>query len=62
MKITIPIFSLVIPTFEGTPFLKRTLDYFRHVSFKGKIVLSDNSRANTENLSPPVAMIAQNCG
>src|SRR5258706_15591562 len=36
-------FSLVIPTFEGTPFLRRTLDYFRHVSFKGKIVLSDNS-------------------
>ena len=37
------LFSIVIPTFEGTPFLRRTLDYFRHVSFKGKIVLSDNS-------------------
>ncbi len=36
-------FSVVIPTFEGTSFLKRTLDYFRHVSFKGRIVLADNS-------------------
>jgi glycosyltransferase domain-containing protein len=37
------LFSLVIPTFNGTPFLRRTLDYFRHLSFKGRIVLSDNS-------------------
>lgn len=36
-------FSVVIPTFNGTPFLKRTLDYFRHRSFDGRIVLSDNS-------------------
>ena len=28
---------------SGTPFLKRTLDYFRHLSFDGRIVLSDNS-------------------
>lgn len=37
------LFSVVIPTFNGTPFLRRTLDYFRHVLFKGKIILSDNS-------------------
>ena len=44
MKIHDPgLFSVVIPTFEGTPFLKRTLDYFRHVSFKGRVVLADNS-------------------
>ncbi len=37
-------FSLVvIPTFEGTPFLERTLDYFRDLAFKGRIVLADNS-------------------
>jgi glycosyltransferase domain-containing protein len=36
-------FSVLIPTFNGTPFLKRTLDYFRHLSFKGKVVLADNS-------------------
>jgi glycosyltransferase domain-containing protein len=44
MKIYDPgLFSVVIPTFEGTPFLKRTLDYFHHVSFKGRVVLADNS-------------------
>jgi glycosyltransferase domain-containing protein len=37
------LFSVVIPTFNGTPFLRRTLDYFRHVSFKGQVILSDNS-------------------
>ncbi len=37
------LFSVVIPTFDGTPYLKRALDYFRHLSFKGRIVLSDNS-------------------
>ena len=37
------LFSVVMPTFEGTPFLKRTLDYFRHLAFKGRIVLADNS-------------------
>jgi glycosyltransferase domain-containing protein len=36
-------FSLLIPTFNGTPFLTRTLDYFSAVGFKGQIVLSDNS-------------------
>lgn len=44
MKIDDPrLFSVVMPTFEGTPFLKRTLDYFRHLAFKGQIVLADNS-------------------
>jgi glycosyltransferase domain-containing protein len=37
------LFSVVIPTFNGTPFLRRTLEYFRHVSFKGRVILSDNS-------------------
>ena len=37
------LFSLVIPTFDGTPFLTRTLDYLRHASFAGPVVLSDNS-------------------
>lgn len=37
------LFSVVIPTFNGTQFLKRSLDYFRHLSFEGQIVLSDNS-------------------
>jgi glycosyltransferase domain-containing protein len=44
MKIHDPgAFSIVIPTFEGTPFLQRTLDYCRHLAFKGRIVLADNS-------------------
>jgi glycosyltransferase domain-containing protein len=37
------LFSVVIPTFEGTPFLQRALDYFRDLAFKGRIVLADNS-------------------
>jgi len=37
------VFSVVVPTFEGTPFLRRMLDYFRHIAFEGAIVLSDNS-------------------
>ena len=37
------LFSVVLPTFNGTPFVKRTLDYLRHLQFKGRIVLSDNS-------------------
>jgi len=37
------LFALVVPTFQGTVFLKRTLDYFRHVGFEGQVVLSDNS-------------------
>ena len=44
MKINDPAhFSVVIPTFEGTPFLERTLDYFRDLAFKGRLVLADNS-------------------
>ena len=37
------LFALVVPTFEGTPYLQRMLDYFRHVAFEGRIVLADNS-------------------
>jgi glycosyltransferase domain-containing protein len=36
-------FSLVVPTYNGTPFLRRTLDYFAEAGFEGQIVLSDNS-------------------
>jgi glycosyltransferase domain-containing protein len=44
MKINDPaLFSVVIPTFEGTRFLQRTLDYFRDGAFEGRIVLADNS-------------------
>lgn len=37
------LFSVVVPTFEGTRFLGRMLDYFRHIAFEGRLVLSDNS-------------------
>lgn len=37
------LFSVVVPTFNGTRFLKRLLDYFRHLSFRGRIILADNS-------------------
>ncbi len=36
-------FSLVVPTYNGTPFLRRALDYLRETGFQGQIVLSDNS-------------------
>ena len=36
-------FCVVVPTFEGTRYLKRLLDYFGHIGFDGRIVLSDNS-------------------
>jgi glycosyltransferase domain-containing protein len=36
-------FSLLIPTFNGTPFLTRTLDYLAYVQYRGELVLSDNS-------------------
>ena len=37
------LFSLVIPTFEGTRFLRRLLDYLQQSAFAGSIVLADNS-------------------
>ena len=37
------LFSVVVPTFEGTAYLRRLLDYFRHIGFEGAIVLADNS-------------------
>lgn len=36
-------FTLVIPSFEGTPFLRRLLDYLRAEGYPGHIVLADNS-------------------
>ena len=36
-------FALVIPTYEGTPFLRRTLDYLREIAFPGLVVLADDS-------------------
>jgi len=36
-------FSLIIPTFEGTPFLRRLLDYLKAEGYPGHIVLADNS-------------------
>jgi glycosyltransferase domain-containing protein len=36
-------FALLIPTYEGTPYLRRTLDYLRHIGFPGAVLLSDNS-------------------
>ena len=37
------IFSLVIPTFNGTAFLRRALEYIQRSAIAGQIVLSDNS-------------------
>ena len=37
-------FALVIPTYQGTPFLRRLLDFLDAERYPGHIVLSDNSR------------------
>jgi glycosyltransferase domain-containing protein len=36
-------FSLIIPTYEGTPFLQRCLDHLKSVAYPGHIVLADDS-------------------
>ena len=36
-------FTLVVPTFNGTRYLLRCLDYLQHIRFAGRIALSDNS-------------------
>lgn len=36
-------FCLVIPTFEGTPFLRRTLHYLKSIEFGGDVLLCDDS-------------------
>jgi glycosyltransferase domain-containing protein len=36
-------FAVVIPTYQGTPFLRRTLEYLRHASFLGEILIVDDS-------------------
>lgn len=36
-------FALVIPTYQGTPFLRRLLEFLRSERYLGLVVLSDNS-------------------
>jgi glycosyltransferase domain-containing protein len=38
-------FALVIPTYQGTPFLRRLLEFLRSERYLGLVVLSDNSTA-----------------
>jgi len=37
------VFSLVIPTCEGTPFLRRCLDHLKSVEYRGHVLLADDS-------------------
>jgi glycosyltransferase domain-containing protein len=36
-------FSLIIPTYEGTPFLRRCLEYLNSIQYPGHILLADDS-------------------
>lgn len=38
-------FSLIVPTYEGTPFVRRCLEFLRTNGYRGHIVLCDNSTA-----------------
>ncbi len=45
------IFTLLIPTFNGTPFLIRTLDYLSEIDFKGQVVVADSSAPEHRSFS-----------
>jgi glycosyltransferase domain-containing protein len=36
-------FSLIIPTYQGTPFLRRCLDHLKSVEYPGHVLLADDS-------------------
>jgi glycosyltransferase domain-containing protein len=36
-------FALIIPTYEGTAFLRRALDYLGEIAYPGRLVLADDS-------------------
>jgi len=36
-------FSLILPTYEGTPFLRRCLDHLKSIQYLGHVVLADDS-------------------
>jgi glycosyltransferase domain-containing protein len=36
-------FALVLPTLDGTPFLRRTLDHLRAIGYPGLVVIADDS-------------------
>jgi len=38
-------FSLIVPTYEGTPFVRRCLEFLQASGYRGNIVLCDNSTA-----------------
>ncbi len=44
------LFSLVIPTYEGTPFLRRCLEYLKSIRYPGHIVLADDSSGGHREL------------
>ena len=48
-------FALVIPTYEGTAFLRRCLDYLDSVGYPGQIVLSDDSSGESNSTAPRTA-------
>lgn len=37
------VFSLVVPTYQGTAYLRRCLDYLKHIGYLGHVVLADDS-------------------
>jgi hypothetical protein len=48
-------FALIIPTYEGTAFLRRTLDYFGALGYPGRLVLADDSSGSHRSFAESAA-------
>ena len=50
-------FALIIPTNEGTAFLRRTLDYFGEIGYAGRLVLADDSSGEHRSFAESTARL-----
>lgn len=48
-------FALIIPTYEGTAFLRRALDYFGEIAYPGRLVLADDSSGEHRSFAESAA-------
>jgi glycosyltransferase domain-containing protein len=48
-------FALIIPTYEGTAFLRRALDYLGEIAYPGRLVLADDSSGEHRSFAESAA-------